>query len=79
MEISKTQERFCNLALYNAINNFGTKFSHGAILVKAGKIMGYGVNTPRTRFAGKNHPSMHAEISVLRNISTRKRSRLLWG
>jgi deoxycytidylate deaminase len=61
-------DRFIRLAANIALKSL-MEFKHGAVLVKGGRVISTGYNTPRTCINGKDIPSLHAEIAVLQDRS----------
>jgi len=64
--ITNRVQRFMNIAIKVASKS-PMWFKHGSVLVKGGKIIGFGHNYERKCFRGKEITSMHSEIQCLLN------------
>ena len=68
--LSRSDETFINIAS-NEAEKSSLLMKHGCVVVKNGKIVGRGYNSPRSTSSDNfisNSCSCHAEIATLRNL-----------
>lgn len=73
-------QHYIDLAINNAMTSECVDFKHGAMLMRNGKIIQYGVNSSdRTKIGGLYLPGIHAEFDACHRHCRGAGQCFLWG